>query len=826
MLITLLAQLGGRRCCFVYELRRKANSAKLDKVPVNAQGFDIDHTQPSNWLTGEEALAQALCMPPGPTGHPRGVGISLSESLRIGCIDIDGCAILDANGHVVGWSQFAIDMCARFPGAAVEVSQSGKALHILFTYTNVPEHRTRKKDLAGLEVYTRNRFIALTGTGFSGDLNTDHTAAVQAVIAQYLPEPVGLKTAEWTDEPYNGWRGNGTDEQIVFAMINRRTAASAFGGGASFADLWHANADSLAHHFPDSTGNNQWDRSAADQALANHLAFATGYDCERTLRIMWQADLRRDKWERDDYLPRTIMRAVAGRREEAEAKAAQGLRAAPAVPPPPPPPPGDYPAPPPPPPAPAEIIYTDPATGSTVDAHGVLNIKPVDMDPPAGKFCSVADMQVMFTDHVYVRDVHAVVLPDGSIVDQKQFNAMHGGRTFQMTIDGKDTKDAWEAFINNQVQRFARAEAMLFDPKLPPSCIIERDGLAHFNSWAPIEIPMTPGDPAPFINHIRKLYPYGQDAELLTALFAALMQHKGTKFAWWPLLQGVEGNGKTFFSLALEHCMGSRYTHHARAAQLDSTFNSAFYGKLLICVEDVFISEQRSSVWETLKPMITNLRMEIEGKGVNKVTRDVCFNGVMNSNHKAALRKTPNDRRIAPFFGAQQTAGDLVRAGMNAEYFKTLYGWANSGGWAIIAHYLAHYKIPDAMNPAVDCVRAPRTSSTEAAITASRGSIEQEVLEAIDSGREGFRDGWINSVAFDSVLQEMGRTRALPRNQRKELIEALGYEPHPKLPNGRVILTLPDGTRPVLYLKPEHPAYSLDGGPATSMYLASQAPKK
>lgn len=332
MLIALLGQLSGRRCAFVYELRVKPGSAKLDKVPVNAHGFDIDHTNPSNWMAGEEAYALAASMPPGPTGHPRGVGISLSESLGIGCIDLDNCAILDSAGNVIGWTPFALSIVALLPGAAVEISQSGRGLHVLFTYVPalVPPHRTRRKDLAGLECYSRDRFMALTGTGLSGDLRTDHTAALLAIVAQYLAEPVGARDAEWTDTPYEGWRGGGTDEQIISGMLNRRTVASAFGGAASFADLWHANADSLSHHFPDSTGNNAYDRSAADQALANHLAWATGYDCERTLRIMQQSELRRDKWERDDYLPRTIMRAIAGRREAAEAKARTTVAGVPA----------------------------------------------------------------------------------------------------------------------------------------------------------------------------------------------------------------------------------------------------------------------------------------------------------------------------------------------------------------------------------------------------------------------------------------------------------------------------------------------------------------
>lgn len=842
MLDTLLAQLTGRRCFIVFELRQRPG--KLDKVPVNASGYDVDAQAPANWLDGPSALALATSMGPGPTGHARGVGIVLHESLGIGCVDVDHCAIRDIAGNVTGWSQFAIEMCGRFPGAGVEISSSGESLHILFSHSRVPKHRTRKKTLAGLEVYTRARFIALTGTAYAGDVRTDHTQALVALIAQYLPEPPAPESGEWTDAPYVGWRGGGTDEQIIHGMRNRRSIASAFGGGASFTDLWDANADVLSRIFPPDPNSRSglgWNGSSADQALANHVAYATGYDCERTLSLMFQSALRREKWERlENYLVPTILRAVAGKREEAEERARKGhvlldragetfqhavggssvddptepLITVPELPayPAPPPPPSDtnYPAPPPPPTADDSPIEPEAKT-------------KVAKEPVAGEFIRVSDFPEVFEGNVYVQDINGIVLGTGVIVDQKQFNNRHGGRSFQMTIEGTATDDAWDAFINNKVERMPRADTMTFDPKLPPGHRTVRDGLTCYNSYVPVDVAMAPGDVSLYLEHIRKLYPYGSDPDVAIAYFAALMQFKGHKFAWAPLFQGVPGNGKTFLSKAMERCVGQRYTHHARAKDLGSNFNQAFYGKLLVCIEDVHISENKTSVWEALKPMITAERMEIEGKGTNQVNRDVCFNFIMDSNHKGALRKTADDRRIAPFFAAQQSVGDLLRCGMDDAYFIHLWDWANGGGFTHIAHYLQHYPIPDALNPAGGCRRAPKTTSTEAAIVASRGSVEQEVIEAIDSGAPGFRDGWISSVAFDQLLSSLGKSRMLPREARKQLILDLGYVLHPALPHGRVIQTLTDGSRPQLYLRPEHSAYKLGASEATAMYVQAQA---
>ena len=76
------------------------------------------------------------------------------------------------------------------------------------------------------------------------------------------------------------------------------------GKSASFTQLFDANASKLAEVWPGEHGD--YDASSADSSLASHLMFWTGRNMERTRRIMLLSGLRREKWEREDYLPRTI----------------------------------------------------------------------------------------------------------------------------------------------------------------------------------------------------------------------------------------------------------------------------------------------------------------------------------------------------------------------------------------------------------------------------------------------------------------------------------------------------------------------------------------
>ena len=757
---SLLTALATRQIFVVYGLFERAGGG-LDKIPIDPTSLRPSNAQDSaTWMLPAEAQAYADLLGPG-----YGVGLVIQPPFF--CIDIDHC--LQSDGQ---WSPLAHKLCRQFAGAAIEVSVSGKALHVFGTYQgSLGSHRTRNAALH-LELYTGARFIALTGTQLVGDVLSDHTDALRLVLAEYFPaKPESDSSVAWTEGPAEGWSGPADDDELItLAMGLRGSAASIFGSRATFADLWMGNAEALGKAFPSQSQGKAWDYSAADQALSNHLAYLTGSDCERMARLMLRSALKRDKWEREAYFRGTIVKAAG------ECK---------------------------------RWLSQRPPTHSPPPAAGTPEPTAEPSVPQVGGILTGAEQQALFRGCIYVRDIHAALLPDGATISSERFNVQFGGRQFIITADGsRPTREAWEAFTKSEIESFPKVHGMVFDPRLPPRALIEKEGGTFINSWVPISIAKTPGDPTPFLRHLGKTYPDPRDQAVLLAYFATIVQYPGEKFQWAPLLQGVEGNGKSFFSFALEQCVGERYTHHAKASQLDSRFNSALYGKLLICVEDVFISEAKNSMWETLKPMITNRRLEIEGKGIDKVTRDTCFNFIMNSNHKDAIRKTANERRVAPFFGAQQRVEDLTRDSMGEDYFRELYGWARErGGWAVIAHYLSNYQIPDELNPAKGAIRAPRTSSTQDAIVSSRGSAEQEVAEAIEEGRQGFRGGWVSSIAVDHLLEQCGKARLIPQQKRRELLQDMGFRPHPGLPDGRVMQPLADGSRPRLYVVPGHPTW-------------------
>jgi hypothetical protein len=772
-----LQALAAHRQFIVYRLAPGLNG-KTAKYPTSwLTGQKHDAHDPTIWLSCSDAAAAAENF-----GAGYGVGFVFTPHDPFFFVDIDSCLI----GN--DWSASAREILNRFPGAAVEISQSGKGLHIIGSgsYGAGPPPPARKTRCDTFELYTENRFVALTGTGAIGDAATDHAAALGALVGQYLkPESVAVD-GEWTTEPDPRWNGPDDDEKLIQRALMSASAANRLGGRASFADLWHADEHKLTMFFPDP--ERPYNASSADSALAQLLAFWTGKNCERIQRIMLMSGLVREKWEREDYLPRTILAVVARQHD----------------------------------------VLTD-------DRHTeIAAIPPGPSLVPMGSLFTgdawlPTEAQIaFFRGCVYILDKDRALVPGGKILKPTQFKANFGGYVFPLDIEGKtSTKDAWEAFLQNQCFRSPHADSATFRPECAPGELIEEAGQKLVNVWWPIETPRQKGDPSPFLKHMEKMLPVADDRNKLLAYMAACLQYPGKKFQWAPLIQGVEGNGKTFLLHCMIHGIGERYAHLPKVSSMAGDagrFTGWIERKLFVGLEEIKTDDRRQ-LMDELKPMITNTRLEIQYKGQDQITGDNRANFMALTNFKDAIPKNLNDRRWAIFYTAQQEQADLIRGGFGGEYMPNLWTWARNGGFAIVNEYLRSYAIPDELNPATQMHRAPETSSTSEAVALSLGSIEQDIVEAVEQNMPGFIGGWIASNAVDQLLRSQGLDRRIPHRKRRELLEGLGYVIHPALSesDGRVTAMLATGGKPRLYIKKGHILGNLPRDMVAKKYVEDQA---
>lgn len=726
---------------------------KTDKFPCDYRSGKIsDAHNPAIWTDYETAQATAAAW-----GAPYGVGFVFTDADPFWFIDIDG-ALVDGE-----WSPVAQTLCQLFAGAAIEVSQSGTGLHI-FGSGVVPPHSCRNQAY-GLEFYHSGRFVALTGAGAIGNAAADMSHVLPAFVAAYFPPDASATSdpdgSDWTEGPSEEWYGPTDDAELIRRAMLSQSAAGAFSDRASFADLWLCNESALAKSYPDPGAERSYDASAADAALAQHLAFWTGNDCARIERLMRQSALLRDKWDEraDYYLPRTIRRAVAR-----QVDVLQDAK---------------------------PLSFSD---GSTAP-HGPL---PLTSDG----FLTIEQQAQHFAGCVYISSQNRALIPGGAILKPDAFRVRYGGFTFRLdNANQKTTRDAWEAWTQSQIHPCAQAFSTCFRPDKGERELVTINEQLFVNTYIPLSIPRVKGDAAPFLEHLRKVLPDERDRTILLSYMAACAQHQGVKFQWAPLLQGVEGNGKTLFARCVEQAVGARYTHWVKASKINSTFNAWLVGKVFYAVEDIYVADAKREILEDLKPMITGGLIEIEAKGVDQVSMEICGNFMFNSNHLDAIRKTENDRRFCVLFSNQQHATDLARDGMTGDYFPDLYNWLRADGYAIVNDYLYSYAIPAEFNPAGDCHRAPVTSTTHIAISESLGTIEQEIAEAVAQGLPGFCGGWISSIMLERFLEDKRLPRLSPQ-KRKRMLETMGYTTHPSLTDGRVNnLVTPDNGKPRLYIK-------------------------
>jgi hypothetical protein len=368
------------------------------------------------------------------------------------------------------------------------------------------------------------------------------------------------------------------------------------------------------------------------------------------------------------------------------------------------------------------------------------------------------------------------------------------------------------------------ADGSTFRPDLPPRSMVRRESKTLVNTYIPIEVDSTEGDASPFVDLVQRLLPAGDDAEILLTYMASLVQNPGVKFAWCPILQGVEGNGKSTLLRCVAQAVGQTYTHWPQSADLGYKFNAWMERKVFIAIEEIHVRDRRD-VLDTLKNLITNPQIEIQGKGADQRVGENVANFMAATNYKDAVPKTRNDRRYAPLFCAQQEEADLTRDGLTPQYFLDLNDWLTGGGYAVVTHYLQNRTLDARYNPARLCTRAPLTSSTEEAIQESLSPIEQHIIEEVEQGSPGFAGGWISTAMLARLIDGLGLSRVCPPNRRRDLLRKLGYVTHAGLPRGRTaIAPLPDGVRTTLYIKAGHPFETLTGGAVTSQYSNAQGP--
>ena len=753
----------------IWKIVPDPNGGKPRKVPIDARsGLNRDPHDPAGWLSFDDAVTAAQQF-----GY--GVGFVLTDGDPFFCVDVDN-ALIDGQ-----WSTTAQGVFAALPGLAFELSFSGNGFHLWGMYETPVAHSNKRLDL-DIELYVTKRFIAITGVNPAGSLQP--VQPLYEIAASWFPPGKGAVTnINWVDAAVPEWNGPADDAELINKMLlSRPSMRSLRGEAASFVELW-TGAESLGKYYPDGDQNRAFDWSSAELGLCTKLAFWTGKNPARMDRLFRMSALVRNKWLNREYIRR---RAIE-----------------------------------------KGISYCESVLGArNVTAEvGPLTAQPavVAGAPNAYQFLAPDQQIAHFNGCVYVIDRHQVFTPRGAFLNPAQFKAVYGGYVFAMDAENNDTsRNAFEVLTESRAHRWEPVDSTLFRPEDPAGTRYEESGLRLINSYVPVNTPSCPGDVSPMLGLLEKMIPDTQMRLILIAYMASLVQNPGVKFQWAPCIQGVEGNGKTLLLTAMAMAVGRKYTHYPNADDIGNKFND-WITETLFCPVEEMHQAKNPEITEALKGLITNSVLAVQGKGLKQTTGDNRANFMFCSNRKDALIKSANDRRVCPIFTAQQTQRDIINAGMDGLYFPQLWRWLNTGGAAYWTHYLQTFAIPDELNPAGSCHRAPITSSTAEALEVSTPRAQRIIAEAIAEHRVGFRNGWISSIQL-AILFDRVRGPGVSRKDRADAIIALGYALHPNLTNGRSPVRLPseENARPLIYCTIGSIQTQLTGHAILTAYLKAQ----
>lgn len=695
---------------FVWRLEWNAEDGKYDKTPCGVDGsvYKIDAGNRENWMTYQAACDVVARLR---AGAANGVTYTLGFWMTKGCgywfLDLDHAL---QNGQ---WLPFALQLCEQtYPGALVELTSSGRGLHIIGR-GEAPPHRNKpeksvKEQLAPLELefYTDGRGIAF---GLTGQANgsADMVFDVAPLCAAYFPY---REISELSIVRRAEWRGPEDDDELIQRALGaRKSAAAAFGNKASFEQLWRGEVE----------GNNE-----NDMALASHLAFWAGADSERVERLMLKSGLVRDKWfdrRRDDtYLGMTVKNACAScenvYREPIKSVAIQ------------------------------TEMYGTPDPGMSTLTHignGPEYVSPEMyakvtelMDAVAGcgdelqmhnevipqiraagvpgafrdKIAKAVNAALKFWKaELPIKELRALLyppsvveaagidaLPDWAkpycfvLSNDRFFNLNNGtelsmlgfqaafGRNMPMSEQGRRENPAEKClhFWNMPI-----AERIGYMPGAP--AIYDWQGVQYANLYSPSSIPEVAGEYTQAgVDAIKQFQAHlfdmcGRREAVFYQLlywFAHNVQHPGRKIRWSPIIKGVHGDGKTLMSYVLRAAMGYRNvstTSNATLSNKGGFTDWAVRGAVNIIEEIMLTGKERHMLYNATKEFITNNVVDINPKGAKSYTTHNNTNHYATSNHNDALPLEPTDRRWLVVFTPWSSLAEMMRyCGISAAQWK------------------------------------------------------------------------------------------------------------------------------------------------------------
>jgi hypothetical protein len=308
----------------------------------------------------------------------------------------------------------------------------------------------------------------------------------------------------------------------------------------------------------------------------------------------------------------------------------------------------------------------------------------------------------------------------------------------------------------------------------------------HMNLWRGFGVQQAPGDWSLMQTHIREVLADGDDklAVYITRWAAWAVQNPEKPAEVALVFQGGQGTGKGTFGRAMTHIFGQHGLQVSSASQVSGRFNAHLRDVCLLFADEAIHADDKAAR-STLKALLTEPSLTVEGKGKDIVQARNAVKVIMASNEAWVVPTDYDDRRFAVMRVSDKRSGDRA-------YFKALNEQLESGGLAAMLYELLAMEL-EGWHPRDDLPQTQARSEQQALSTAG---FEGVFLDCLQVGEIPFLGSQGDSRIIGTVeMQAYAEARLgkgqVTLNAVTKLFTGLGFKRARGRPRGFILPDLP-----------------------------------
>jgi hypothetical protein len=362
----------------------------------------------------------------------------------------------------------------------------------------------------------------------------------------------------------------------------------------------------------------------------------------------------------------------------------------------------------------------------------------------------------------------------GTVMTPVAFNAAHSRLMLSRRdiLEGKAHPETLPADAALNLHQIPVVQGRMYLPG--EDDLFTLNGIAYVNTYSDRSQPEVPEALTPqerrdverARRHFEHLFPDERDRWMVLSWLAWIVQTQ-RRPNWSLLIQGVEGDGKSWIHYLMAVVLGAENVRIIDGSLLESAFTAWAEGSLFNTLEEIRLhGTSKYEILNRLKPFITNPVVQVHRKGRDAYTVPNTAGYMALTNYRDALPVGQGDSRYFMAFSQWQT-GAAIREfkAQNPTYYPLLYKILERSPGAL-RKWLLEFELHPEFDPAA---RAPESvGRTYAAEVAKSPDVEgiEEVLST--SKLPSISSDLLNATELADIMSETEgmfapQTRAMPR---------------------------------------------------------------